>query len=89
MEFVETALFAKIQLFAKTNVIREELKGTNSMGQPGFCKNLRVSAVFCESLRFLAVFCKNLRFRNAVIPSKSENLQNSAKNCKFGSVCPF
>ena len=42
------------------------------MGQTGFCENLRFPAVFCE----------NLRLRNAVLPRKSENQQQSAKICK-------
>ena len=63
---------------------RVELKGTNYMGQTGFCKNLQFPAVFCENLRFPAVFCENLRFaavfceklrlRNVAIPRKSENV---------------
>ena len=60
------------------------------MGQTGFCKNLRFSAVFCENLRFPAVFCENLRLRNAVIPRKSENQQKSAKICeKTANSAPF
>ena len=62
------------------------------MGQTGFCKNLRFSAVFCENLRFPAVFCENLRLQNAVIPRKSENQQKSAKiseKCEFRAFVPF
>ena len=58
---------------------RAEFKGTNHLGQTGFCKHLRFAAVFFENLRAL--------------PRKSENLQKSVKfcekNCEFGSVCPF
>ena len=76
---------------------RAELKGTNYMGQTGFCENLRFPAVFCENLRFPAVFCENLRLRNAVVPRKSKNLQKSAKvseklRIRLGLshlVCPF
>ena len=62
------------------------------MGQTGFCKNLRFSAVFCENLRFPAVFCENLRLQNAVIPRKSENQQKSAKiseTAKISAFVPF
>ena len=62
------------------------------MGQTGFCKNLRFSAVFCENLRFPAVFCENLRLQNAVIPRKSENQQKSAKiseKLRISRICPF
>ena len=59
------------------------------MGQTGFCKNLRFSAVFCENLRFPAVFCENLRLQNAVIPRKSENQQKSAKISEFRAFVPF
>ena len=52
---------------------------------------------FCENLRFPAVFCENLRRRNAVIPTKGENLQKSAIICEKLRiwlrlsllVCPF
>ena len=58
----------------------EERKGTNSMGQTGFCENLR----------FPAVFCKNLRPRNAVIPKKSENQRKTANLAHLSLlVCPF
>ena len=66
----------------KRVVNREELKGTNQMGQTGFCENLRFPAVSCENLRFPAVFCENLHLRSAVIPRKSKNLQKSAKICE-------
>ena len=59
------------------------------MGETGFCKNLRFSAVSCENLRFPAVFYANLRLPNPLIyrakPKISENLQKSAKMCGSGS----
>ena len=66
-----------------------QLKGTNQMGQTGFCEDLRFSAVFCENLRFPAVFCENLRSQDTVIPRKSENLQKSAKICELAPFVPF
>ena len=74
---VSRALFRK-----RENSLRAEFKGTNYMGQTGFCENLQFPAIFCENLRFPAVFCENLRLRNAVIPRKSKNQQKSAKICK-------
>ena len=59
------------------------------MGQPGFCENLRVSAVFPQKS---AVFCENLRLRNAVIPKKSENQSVRELRIKLRLshlVCPF
>ena len=47
-----------------------------------FCSFLQFPAVSCESLWFPAVFCENLRLPNAVIPRKSEDLQESAKICE-------
>ena len=66
----------------RDNLFREELKGTNYMGQTGLCK----------TLRFPAVFCENLRLQNAVVSRISENQKNlrkPAKNCELGSVCPI
>ena len=48
---------------------REELKGTNLMGQTGFCETLRFPAVFCGFLRNSVVSCGFLR--------------NSAVSCGF------
>ena len=63
------------------------------MGETGFCKNLRFSAVSCANLRFPAVFCANLRLPNTFFlqsePKISENLQKSAKMCVPGPVSPF
>ena len=62
------------------------------MGETGFCKNLRFSAVSCENLRFLAVFCANLTPKSLDLQSEpkiSENLQKSAKMCVPGPVSPF
>ena len=52
------------------------------------------SAVSCRFLRKSVVSCgflgENLHLLNAVIPRKScKNQRKSAKNCEFGSVCPF
>ena len=49
------------------------------MGETGFCKNLRFSAVSCENLRFPAVFCANLRLPNPLIYRAS---RKPAKICK-------
>ena len=49
---------------------RAELKGTNSMGQTGFCENLRFSANICENLRFSANICENLRFSAQICTSQ-------------------
>ena len=65
---------------------RAELKGTNYMGQTGFCKNLRFSAKICGFLRFSAKICASQMLE---FPGKSENLQKSAKKCEFGSICPI
>ena len=64
-------------------IFGEELKGTNYMGQTGFCK----------ILRFPAVFCEHLRLPNAVLSEKTEKQQESAKiseekTAKFGP-CQF
>ena len=63
------------------------------MGETGFCKNLRFSAVSCANLRFPAVFCANLRLPNPLIyrvsRKISEYLQKSAKMCVPGPVSPF
>ena len=69
---------------------KEELNGTNSMGQTGFCERLRFPASFCENLRFPAVCCGKLRLRNAVIPRKGENLQKISENLrKAVNLAPF
>ena len=56
-----------------------KLKGRQQMGETGFCKNLRFSAVSYENLRFPAVFCANLRLPN---PSIYRASRKSAKICK-------
>ena len=56
------------------------------MGETGFCKNLRFSAVSCENLRFPAVFCANLRLPNPLIYRAS---RKSAKICKNLRKCAF
>ena len=56
------------------------------MGETGFCKNLRFSAVSCENLRFPAVFCANLRLPSPLIYRAS---RKSAKICKNLRKCPF
>ena len=74
-------------------LLRSAPKGRQQMGETGFCKNLRFSAVSCENLRFPAVFCANLRFPKSLDlqsePKISENLQKSAKMCVPGPVSPF
>ena len=54
------------------------------MGQTGFCKNLRFSAVSCKNLRFPAVFCANLRLPNPLIYRAS---RKAAKICKNLRKC--
>ena len=61
-------------------------KGRQQMGETGFCKNLRFSAVSCENLRFPAVFCANLRLPNPLIYRAS---RKSAKICKNLRKCAF
>ena len=66
--------------------IRRAPKGGQQMGESGFCKNLRFSAVSCENLRFPAVFCANLRLPNPLIYRAS---RKSAKICKNLRKCAF
>ena len=72
---------------------RSAPKGRQQMGETGFCKNVRFSAVSCENLRFPAVFLrksatpKSLDLQSE--PKISENLQKSAKMCVPGPVSPF
>ena len=56
------------------------------MGETGFCKNLRFSAVSCENLRFPAVFCANPRLPNPLIYRAR---RKSAKICKNLRKCAF
>ena len=62
------------------------------MGETGFCKNLRFSAVSCDNLRFPAVFCANLRLPNPLIYRASRKsakiCKKSAKMCVPGPVSP-
>ena len=58
---------------------RSAPKGRQQMGETGFCKNLRFSAVSCGDLWFPAVFCANLRLPNPLIYRAS---RKSAKICK-------
>ena len=60
---------------------RSAPKGRQQMGETGFCKNLRLSAVSCESLRFPALFCANLRLPKALI-YRAQNQRKSAKICE-------
>ena len=68
-------------------MIRSAPKGRQQMGETGFCKNLRFSAVSCENLRFPAVFYapKSLDLQSE--PKISENLHKSVKMCV--PVSPF
>ena len=66
--------------------IRSAPKGRQQMGETGFCKNLRFSAVSCENLRFPAVFCENVRLPNPLIYRAS---RKSAKICKNLRKCAF
>ena len=66
--------------------LRSAPKGRQQMGETGFCKNLRFSAVSCENLRFPAVFCANLRLPNLLIYRAS---RKSAKICKNLRKCAF
>ena len=65
---------------------RSAPKGRQQMGETGFCKNLRFSAVSCENLRFPAVFCANLRLPNPLIYRAS---RKSAKICQNLRKCAF
>ena len=65
---------------------RSAPKGRQQMGETGFCKNLRFSAVSCENLRFPAVFCANLRLPNPLIYRAN---RKSAKICKNLRKCAF
>ena len=65
---------------------RSAPKGRQQMGETGFCKNLRVSAVSSENLRFPAVCCANLRLPNPLIYRAS---RKSAKICKNLRRCAF
>ena len=67
-------------------ISRSAPKGRQQMGETGFCKNLRFSAVSCENLRFPAVFCANLRLPNPLIYRAS---RKSAKICKNLRKCAF
>ena len=73
------------QSFLKPIKFRSAPKGRQQMGETGFCKNLRFSAVSCENLRFPAVFCVNLRLPN---PLKRAS-RKSAKICKNLRKCAF
>ena len=66
----------------KENKFRSAPKGRQQMGETGFCKTLRFSAVSCENLRFPAVFCANLRLPNPLIYRAG---RKSAKICE--NVC--
>ena len=73
---------------------RSAPKGRQQMGETGFCKNLRFSAVSCEILRFPAVFCANLRLPNPLIYRASRKSAKICKNlrkkmCVPGPVSPF
>ena len=63
-----------------------DAKGRQQMGETGFCKNLRFSAVSCENLRFPAVLCANLRLPNPLICRAS---RKSARICKNLRKCAF
>ena len=67
-------------------LFRSAPKGRQQMGETGFCKNLRFSAVSCENLRFPAVFCANLRLPNPLIYRAS---RISVKICKNLQKCAF
>ena len=67
-------------------ICRSTPTGRQQMGETGFCKNLRFSAVSCENLRFPAVFCANLRLPNLLIYRAS---RKSAKICKNLRKCAF
>ena len=79
-----TATYQQTKSFKKGN--RSAPKGRQQMGETGFCKNLRFSAVSCENLRFSAVFCANLRLPNPLIYRAS---RKSAKICKNLRKCAF
>ena len=55
------------------------------MGETGFCKNLRFSAVSCENLLFPAVFCANLRLPNPLIYRASRKSAEICENVRSGS----
>ena len=64
---------------------RSAPKGRQQMGETGFCKNLRFSAVSCENLRFPAVFCANLRLPNPLIYRASRKSAKICENVRSGS----
>ena len=70
----------------RDSLSRSARKGRQQMGETGFCKNLRFSAVSCENLRFPAVFCANLQLPNPLIYRVS---RESAKICKNLRKCAF
>ena len=83
-------LFLQSRLWEETiwtpAIRRSAPKGRQQMGETGFCKNLRFSAVSCENLRFPAVFCANLRLTNLLIYRAN---RKSAKICKNLRKCAF
>ena len=60
-------------------VVRSAPKGRQQMGETGFCKNLRFSAVSCENLRFSAQICDS---RIPWFTERAENQRRSAKICE-------
>ena len=67
------------------NHSRSAPKGRQQMGETGFCKNLRFSAVSCANLRFPAVFCANLRLSNPLIYRSSRKSAKICENVRSGS----
>ena len=65
---------------------RAELRGTNSMGQTGFCENPRFPAVFGGfPPRSAPPKCCNIPKKAKICKIR----QQSVNDCEFGSVCPF
>ena len=65
---------------------RSAPKGRQQMGETGFCKNLRVSAVSCENLRFPAKILRKSAPKSLDLQSEpkiSENLPKSAFRVRF------
>ena len=60
-------------------------EGRQQMGETGFCKNLRFSAVSCENLRFPVVFYANLRLPNPLIYRASRKSAKICENVRSGS----
>ena len=90
--FRETARIANQIRFVGGLGLAQEVRcllsflGRKLKGQTNWDKG--VSAKIYGFLRFSAksaVFCAS----EMLFPTKSENLQKSAKICEFGSVCPF